>query len=456
MKIIWSACLILFASALLEGRADGQSAPASSAALRTGYNQVLSDLHYHWWDPNNPIPRIRPTRGDNSSANSFDVGTIDNLASFPSFWQMEEYANIQYWNWKITRSPAMEAEIRSQWRYIRSVFSDEALSSAAKSYCIINVSDDAAWALNYLVQVHEVTGDRRALADAIALLPSILDRFADPNTPRVDYGSLQASPYGILYATPSDDPDHQGRSTTFEIMIADDALYIYHQTHNADYLHYAIGTYNWTKKYLKHPQRGYYYCELDIRPTINGSRNPHYLVPMGDYYGPPVRGLSSSYSGGTMAMAVAAARLYRITGQQQYLAEAQKITSDYVRRSAFLRPGNLFVNERDGWTDGYWAPCFAYEVLTLPGVDSTGLWKTAIRNTALSIISQRTPDGFYGADWSGPELNTNDKSMTWAQQAILGTGSGGGMALPGQIMTSCTSAAIVTAAEIVDFWSRRR
>jgi hypothetical protein len=171
---------------------------------------------------------------------------------------------------------------------------------------------------------------------------------------------------------------------------------------------------------------------------------------MGDYYGPPVRGLSSSYSGGTMAMAVAAARLFRITKDQQYLDEARQITSDYVKRRAFLRPGNLFVNERDGWTDGHWAPYFADEVLSLPGVDAGGLWKTCTRNTALAIISHRTPDGFYGPDWSGPELNTNDKSMTWVEQARRGTGSGSGMALPGQIMTSSDAAAMVSAAVVAD------
>jgi hypothetical protein len=261
---------------------------------------------------------------------------------------------------------------------------------------------------------------------------------------------LQASFYGILYATPTDDPDHQGRVATLEIMIANAAIYIYQQNHDKDYLDYAVGTYDWTKKYMRHRKRGYYYCELDISPTVNGAANPHYLKPIGDYFGPPVRGLSSSYSGGTMAMGVAAARLYKITNDPQYLADAQDITTHYVRRDAFLRPGDVFVNERDGWTDGYWAPWFANEVLPLEGVDSSGLWKTAIRNTALAIVAQRTPDGFYGADWSGPELNTNDKTMTWAEEAIHSVRSGAGMALPGQIMTSANSAAMVTAAEVVE------
>ena len=322
-----------------------------------------------------------------------------------------------------------------------------------ESDCIVNVSDDAAWEISYLVQVHEVTGDSRALADAAELLPHLLTRFEDPNAPAVYYGSLRGSPYGILYATPTDDPDHQGRSSTYEIMIANSALYLYRQTYDSDYLNYAIGTWNWTRKYMKHPARGYYYCELDIRPTVNGSKNPHYLVPVGDYFGPPVRGLSSSYSGGTMAMAVASARLFRITGQQQYLDEARDITTNFVRRDAFLRPGNVFVNERDAWTDGFWAPCFSFEVLSLSGVDPSNLFKAALRNTALSIILHRTSDGFYGADWSGPERNTNDGSMTWVEQAQHGTGSGGGMALPGQIMTSCNSAAMIVAAEVLEHGS---
>jgi hypothetical protein len=446
MKIALSAWFLLCMCGLLHAAngAARQVAATEPTQLRAGYEQVMRDLQHHWWEGNYKIPRIRPTRGGNSTPTIFDVGTIDNAAAAPSFWQMAQYANVQYWNWKITRSAAMKAEIGSEWKYIRSVFSDKAISSAARSFGIVNVSDDAAWELNYLVQVHEVTGDPRAMADAVALLPNILNRFADPNAPWVRYGALRGSPYGILYATATDDPNHQGVSSTYEIGIADCALEMYELTHDADYLKYAVGTYNWTKKYLKHPTRGYYYCELDIRPTVYGAKNPHYLVPMGDGHGPPVRGHSASYSGGTMGMGVAAARLFKITGEQQYLTEAQAITADYVRPDAFLRSGNLFVNERDAWTDGHWAPYFADEVLPLPGVDSTGLWKTAIRCTAASIIAQRTSDGFYGADWSGPEHGPKNLT-TWVEQAAHG-----GMALPEQIMTSADSAAMVTAAEVVD------
>ena len=58
---------------------------------------------------------------------------------------------------------------------------------------------------------------------------------------------------------------------------------------------------------------------------------------------------------------------------------------------------------RDGWSDGIFAQNFAYDVLSLAGVGRSGVFKAAFINTAQSIINQRTPDGFYGAGWSGPK-----------------------------------------------------
>jgi hypothetical protein len=75
---------------------------------------------------------------------------------------------------------------------------------------------------------------------------------------------------------------------------------------------------------------------------------------------------------------------------------------------------------------------------------SNGKWKTCLRNTVRSILSQRTPDGFYGADWSGPELSP-EGSRTWIEQA-----KHGGMAVPNQIMTSSDAVAMLTAAVVVE------
>jgi hypothetical protein len=67
----------------------------------------------------------------------------------------------------------------------------------------------------------------------------------------------------------------------------------------------------------------------------------------------------------------------------------------------------VFLNDRDGWSDGIFAQNFAYDVLSLAGVDPSGVFKAAFINTAQSIINQRTPDGFYGAGWSGPNGTPN-------------------------------------------------
>lgn len=437
LPLLWSGVLL----------AAPTTAPTTSpTAIHAAYERASQDLLHGFWDSSARPPHIRPTHGGDSSPTAHDNGLIDaNPNAKPSVWEMCQYANVLYWDWKITHAPAAKARFTSQWNYLRTKYSEADIASCKKSVGIANVSDDAAWTINYLCQVHEMVGDAHALQDAMTLIANTLDRFADPNAPRVDYGSLKGSPYGILYATPTDDPNHQGCSSAYEIMIANVALYIYQQNHNADYLQYAAGTYDWMHQYMKHPTRGYYFCELDIRPTRNGQPNKHYLKPNGDNWGPPQRGLASSYSGGTMAMAVCAARLYAVTHDRKYLDEARTITSDYLKPHSFLRPGNLFVNERDAWTDGYWSPFFAAEVVSLPDDDPNGLWKAACLNTAASIAAQRTPDGHYGADWSGPELNTHDKSTNWIEQAARS----GGMATPQQIMTSANSVSMIQAAEVL-------
>src|ERR1700678_894909 len=100
MKIALSACLLFCGCMLLDGPADAQDTPAprpvasDEPSVPPGYEQVFSDLQHHFWDPNYKIPRIRPTRGGSSVAPPLDVGTIDNNATYPRFWQMAQYANI--------------------------------------------------------------------------------------------------------------------------------------------------------------------------------------------------------------------------------------------------------------------------------------------------------------------------------------------------------------------------
>lgn len=415
--------------------------------LSRGCEQAWRDFTYHYWDPNHEPPRIRPTVFD---------GTIRNKAPYPTFWHMVEANNVLFWRWKATRSEPVREMIRSQFQEIRSRYPEAHLSSAAwsgyKPDGIINVADDAAWAITYFCQVHEATGDPAALRIAEALIDSTYATFADPHKGGAGY----------LYALPGQDPDHQGISSSHEALVARCCVYVFEQTAHG-LLPRAKGSWEWMHKYLRHPS-GVYFAELDIRPTVGGKKNPGYRKPVGwDRPGDIKRGGSVAFLGGTMAMASLSAALYAQTGEARYLDEVKSIVAGMTRRDTFLRPGSLvgvagdvLVNERDGWANGFTGPYLVDDALSLDGVDADGKLKAALIHTALAIIKARTPDGFYGADWSGPEWDAAHRWRTWIEQAAGGTGSGRGMALPTQLPTTASSTAMVLAGAKVGQWKASR
>ncbi len=428
---------------------DFPSSPARRATpLLRGSEQAWRDFTYHYWDPDAERPRIRPT--------GFD-GKIRNEAPYPTFWHMVEANNVLFWRWKATRSPAVAEMIRSQFAEIRTRYPDARLTSAAWSGYrvdgIVNVADDAAWAIAYFCQVHEATGDPAALRIAEQLIDSTYATFADPNQGGAGY----------LYALPGQDPDHQGVSTGHEAVVARCCVYVFEQISHGHLLAHAERSWAWMQEHLRHPS-GVYFAELDIRPTLAGKPNPSYRKPIGwERPGDIQRGGSVAFLGGTMAMASLSAALYMQSGEARYLEEVRGIVAGMTRRDTFLRPGapvgvaeDVLVNERDGWANGFAAPYLVDDALTLDGVDEDGRLKSALVGTALAITRARTKDGFYGADWSGPEWDAAHRWKTWIEQAAGGTGSGRGMALPEQLPTTASSIAMVLAGARVEGWARPR
>ena len=402
-----------------------------------GADAAMGDMLHHFWDPAGAVPHIRPTSGN---------GTVNDAARYPVFWQMAEVNNLLYWQWRRTRAPAWRAMVRSQFAYLRATFPDARLSDAGQPYgpaSIINVSDDTALAIAYMMQVHDATGDPAALRFLQGLVDTTYRVFADPNR-----GGA-----GILYALPTQDPAHQGVSQGIEALTARGALYVYQHTGQAAYLDRARQTWAWQHQYLRHPS-GVYFCELDLRPAVGGQPNPNLRKPVGfDRPGDVKRGGSVAYIGGTLAMGSLSVALYLETGGRQYLDEVNAIVAGMLRPDAFLRPGAsvgqpgpVFVNDRDAWSDGTFFPAFVADALALDGVDADGRWRAALRGTALSIIAQRTPDGFYTPDWSGPEWDPAHKHQTWVAQAA----AGGGEVLPQQMQTSAGSVAVLLAAAMAE------
>jgi Glycosyl hydrolase family 76 len=397
------AVLTPFVSSLGEGSPERFEARSSVAysPIVAGYGQYLRDFMYHFWDPEKH--RIRPTIG---------YGYVGNNAAEPTFWQMAQAANILYWHWKITHDPATQAMLQSQWKEVTSVFTPARLQSADPNINrgTINVSDDAAWVVRYLVQVNEVTGDPDALTYAEKLFASTQTYFADPHK----------SGCGLLYATASQDPSHQNESSLFEAELAQNALYLFQKTGIDAYFTYAQDVWNWVHTCAAHPY-GIFFEGADLNPQ-------HACYKKGIQCNEPetiTRGASVSYIGGVMAVECLSAQLYLTTGEVKYLDDIKSVLPAMLQTRTFLRPapktgipgptGNVLLNDRDAWTDGTYAESFVYNVLALADVDSNGEFKSVFTNTARAIIAQRTPDGYYSPDWSGPE----PPPKTWAIQGLV-------------------------------------
>lgn len=223
-----------------------------------------------------------------------------------------------------------------------------------------------------------------------------------------------------MYATASEDPSHQKQSNIIEALTGRSALELYQKTGEETYRTYAQDVWDWIHNCAAHPY-GIFYVGADLDPS-------HSCYKHGVQCNEPeviTRGASVSYIGGTMAVASLSARLYLLTGSAKYLDDVNSILSAMLQKRTFLRrgsnvglSGNVLLNDRDGWSDGIFAQNFAHDVLSLAAADPSGEFKKVFLNTAQSIINQRTPDGYYGADWSGPEWDHNHRWRSWADQGL--------------------------------------
>ncbi len=459
--------------------------PAST--LVAGYQQAYNDMLGEYWDStsNNGAnsPRIRPTDGGSGLL-------ISDSSSQVSFWQMSQYHTLLYSHWRVFKDAATENKIAANWQAVKNMYagtsSTSGLGSDGSGDGTVYASDDGAWKLLYLCQVHEVTGDAAAVTFAAQAFRQLQLRFKDPNT-TATYGSITASQYGMLYAvTGSGDESGQfGVSSLYEVGYALVALYIAKYASVAgvsasDFTNYAAATWAWMYKHLRYNSikgsnpdnfsstanysgaTGIYFCDLDIKPyvlsnlnkgaTNTSTPNRGYLQAFGNggsisagayqggtdnadtQYGPPVRGNSASFSGGMFGMGVLSARLYALTGTSSYLQECQSIAQAFWQSNAFGRSSNLLCNERDPFTEGQFYPLFAYEVLGLSGVDPQGTLSTYMQATGTNIlntcIDTSTGSRRYTADWAGPESstswppNTNTSPTTWQAQYVQNGNAG--------------------------------
>ena len=446
----------------LEKKADRFPESAWSY-LQSESDKAYADFIRIYWDEENS--RIVPTK----SEDGYNNGLPDPDAVVPSLWHAAQAINVLYERWKRTGDLDAKAKIADEWVYLKSVFTPTQLRNATS--LTANISDDAVWQAGVLRQAHEATGDALALQYLIELIPDTTRRWRDPNQTQINHdfttpGGIPflSDPYGILYAELGSPLEAVFGyiSSTYELGLAVEALYVYAQnpTQYAAYREYAESVYDWAFEHMRSPAptgpekgaQGIYFTEFNLDPDVVAPQQ--YLEPRNDYYGKPIRGLSTFFDGGTLFMAVLAAELYGVTGEEAYLAEARSIAAVYTSTQAFGRVVNnvpLIGNLRDPWTNAYPFSAFARKVLTLDGVDPNNRFRVALLNTSKAILSQKTPDGRLGGDWHGPEHNFLTGNSLWSQEAASGYGgrNGGGQGWSGQIMTHASSLTVVQAAQVV-------
>lgn len=412
---------------------------------------MLADLAGHYFDPGTAnvagMPRVRPTDGGGGPSNGLVIDSCrgwkdERGRSRPcvGFWQMGQFVNLVYAHWKATGSSDDRELITAEWAYVRSQLGDEVLGGAGEGITV-NASDDAAWQAEFLAQVEDVTHDPAALADLERMIPAELERFRDPSRPqdRRPGDRFGWPPLGMLYQTRGYPP----RSTSYDTYFALAAMHAFRRSGERTFLHYAQAVFELMRMRFKvpasRPYGGVYYCELDLG---------HEPAPHDPNGRPPQRGLSYEFIAGTMGEAILAAELYRATGDRQALQEARAIAAAMLKPDTYLRTvraiGPVFLDDRDPWTDGYGFPAFVREVLSLPGADAGGAWRRTVQATAVSIARQRTPDGYYGADWSGPEANQGGPpGLTYQENFDRHPGQQAGAR---QIMTSASAGDVIEAA----------
>lgn len=402
---------------------DGVSSVANLVFLQ---DRAWADIRSRWWDGT----RIWGQDGGYA---------FNNVAPF--FWGMSIVHNIWFWRWRYLNDSTALSGIVSNATYVRSAHSDAVLGSATAENDV-GASDDLALNLHYWRQVHQATGLSAALTIMQNLLASGRTVFASPD----------GGPY-LLYAVDGAPVGHERSAACIETITASVALYLFQQTGDVQYKNYAIQVYGWVKQYLKHPY-DICYNELDVRPTLAGTStpNPHYLKPVSDQFAYDIRrGFSAVTLDNTASYCTLAAELYNLTGDVAYKNELALTIAGMVRRDTFVRDGDVFVNDRDGWVQGYQMPAFVATALSVPGVDPGGRCRQIVANTAAAAASMRTWDyrnngvtygsGLYGADWSGPEQGLLG-TTTWLEQ---GNAVSPGIAKPEAIMTNGAAGSLIMA-----------
>lgn len=305
--------------------------------------------------------------------------------------------------YRATGDNILKERLISEWAYIKSAFSEEELAAAGSG--LHPAVDDSGWAGMMYTMLYSVTKDEAALNAAKKMVDNAFIRWYDD-----EYEG------GLWYK------DGKQFKSLYQCGIMTTAMNIWELTGDEAYKDKFFLIYNWVEKKLRREDGLYWINYLPNGP--DGMNRPDDIRE-----GTSVTGLMTN-----MAMGAINGRLYQKTGESIYKERALGTAEGIYKKEKSVN--NIYINDRDAWANGTFAPEWALYVLTLPGIDEKHI--TILLDTAKSIAANTaTGDGYYGGSWDGP---AEGLKSVWFTQGSR----------PQQIMTSGSTVNILTAAATIE------
>jgi len=353
---------------------------------------AVNDLLSHWWIGSADAGQI---------ANTWNGYTTNLPDARGGLWERGMCYVVLTDLWRTTRDPVLQQMLASDWRRTESLYSTNQLQSCGQDSGVNWAVDDAGWSSVMYLDAYDVTGDPTALLCAKGLVNNAFNRWLDSQ-----FGG------GLWYS------DAKQIKSLYQIAIVLSSLRIYELTGDQSYYDRAMQCYTWMETYLLRSDN-LYWCDYNSSGPA-GKDRPNQIAETN----------SVVSLGNALGMTVLHARLYRLTGDTNYLNRAIR-TANGIYNSPLLTSAGIYLDDRDAWTQGTFAGDWAREVLSLPGIDPkhwVALWKTAV-----SIFTKDRTNGYYGGSWAGP---AEGPGSAWSVNGSQ----------PEQIITSSSSANMIMAA----------
>ncbi len=321
---------------------------------------AMDDLLFHFWKGGPSKGNILPTW------NGYPSDVLPDARG--GLWERGMIMLCMDSLYKITGDPILKERIMAEWWRIKRLYTAEELEAAGSNLHPAN--DDCGWHANLYLLCYEYTGDAYALERAAGMVRNTYAHFMD-----------DALGGGLWYN------NDRSYKSLYQLGVILASLQIYKYTGDQEIYDLAVKNYEWTEQTLLR-EDDVYWCEVNANGPV-GKERPGDIKLAG----------SISFLGGNMAMSVAHARMYEITGDKKYLDRAIRTVKGITK--VFATDTGVYLNDRDAWANGTFMRLYATEALTLPGVPEDCI-DIAFRTAESIYKNDRTPDGYYGGCWQGP------------------------------------------------------